>query len=65
MIPRPRIQAIDVDTPVEEVLAFIVETGKSRYPVYRGTLDEVLGILYDKDLFRLLAEKKPIALASF
>jgi putative hemolysin len=62
MIPRPRIQAIDVETPVEEVLAHIVETGKSRYPVYRNSLDEVLGILYDKDLFRLLAEKKPIAL---
>jgi putative hemolysin len=63
MIPRPRIHAIDVETPVEEVLAHIVETGKSRYPVYRNSLDEVLGILYDKDLFRLLAEKKPIALA--
>jgi magnesium and cobalt exporter, CNNM family len=63
MIPRPRIHAIDVETPVEEVLAFIVETGKSRYPVYRNSLDEVLGILYDKDLFRLLAEKKPITLA--
>ncbi len=62
MIPRPRIQAIDVETPVEQVLAYIIETGKSRYPVYRNTLDEVLGILYDKDLFRLLAEKKPIVL---
>jgi putative hemolysin len=63
MIPRPRIQALDVETPIEQVLAHIVETGKSRYPVYRNTLDEVLGILYDKDLFRLLAEKKPIVLA--
>ncbi len=63
MIPRPRIQAIDVETPVEQVLAHIVETGKSRYPVYRNTLDEVLGVLYDKDLFRLLAEKKPIVLS--
>jgi putative hemolysin len=63
MIPRPRIQAIDVETPVEEVLAQIVEAGKSRYPVYRNSLDEVLGILYDKDLFRLLAEKKPIVLS--
>ncbi len=62
MIPRPRIQAIDVETPVEDVLAFIVETGKSRYPVYRNSLDEVFGVLYDKDLFRLLAEKKPIVL---
>ena len=63
MIPRPRIQAIDVETPIEQVLAHIVETGKSRYPVYRNTLDEVMGILYDKDLFRLMAEKKPIVLA--
>ncbi len=62
MIPRPRIQAIDIDTPVDEVLAFINETGKSRYPVYRGSLDEILGILYDKDLFRLLSERKPIVL---
>lgn len=63
MIPRPRIQAIDVEMPVEQVLAYIIETGKSRYPVYRNSLDEVLGILYDKDLFRLLVEKKPIQLA--
>jgi putative hemolysin len=62
MIPRPRIQAIELDMPVDQLLAFIVETGKSRYPVYRRTLDEVVGILYDKDLFRLLAERKPIAL---
>ena len=62
MIPRPRIDAIEAGTPVEQALAYIIETGKSRYPVYRNTLDEVLGILYDKDLFRLLAEKKPIVL---
>ena len=62
MIPRPRIQAIDVEMPVEQVLAYIIEAGKSRYPVYRNSLDEVLGILYDKDLFRLLVEKKPIQL---
>lgn len=62
MMPRPRIQAIDVETPVDQVLTFVIETGKSRYPVYRNSLDEVLGILYDRDLFRLLAEKKPIVL---
>jgi putative hemolysin len=63
MIPRPRIQAIEAETPMEEVLAFIVEAGKSRYPVYRQSPDEVIGILYDKDLFRLMAEKKPIVLS--
>jgi putative hemolysin len=63
MIPRPRIQAIEADTPIDEVLAFIVASGKSRYPVYRQSPDEVIGILYDKDLFRLMAEKKPIVFA--
>ncbi len=62
MIPRPRIQAIDINLPVPDLLAFIVESGKSRYPVYRDSLDNVQGIVYDKDLFRLLAERKPIVL---
>jgi putative hemolysin len=63
MIPRPRIQALDINMPVPDLLAFIVESGKSRYPVYRGSLDNVQGIVYDKDLFRLLAERKPIVLS--
>jgi putative hemolysin len=63
MIPRPRIQALDVNTPVPELLAFIVEAGKARYPVYRGSLDDVVGIVNEKDLFRLLAERKPIVLS--
>lgn len=63
MVPRPKIQAIEIDTPVPEVLAFISEAGKSRYPVYRRTLDDVVGILYDKDLLPLLAAGKPIVLA--
>ncbi|HTX54021.1 MAG TPA: hemolysin family protein [Candidatus Baltobacteraceae bacterium] len=63
MIPRPRIQALDINMPVPDLLAFVVESGKSRYPVYRGSLDSVQGIVYDKDLFRLLAERKPIVLS--
>ncbi len=63
MVPRPKIQAIEIDTPVPMVLAFIAEAGKSRYPVYRRTLDDVVGILYDKDLLPLLAAGKPIVLA--
>jgi putative hemolysin len=63
MIPRPRIHAVDIEMPVEDVLRFVNETGKSRFPVYRGSLDEVAGILYDKDLFRVLSTGKPIVLA--
>jgi putative hemolysin len=63
MVPHPKIQAIEIDTPVPEVLAFIAETGKSRYPVYRRSLDDVLGILNDRDLLPLLAAGKPVVLA--
>ncbi len=63
MVPRPKIQALEIDTPVPEVLQFISEAGKSRYPVYRRTLDDIVGILYDKDLLPLLAAGKPVVLA--
>ncbi len=63
MVPRPKIQAIEIETPVPEVLAFIAEAGKSRYPVYRRTLDDVVGVLNDRNLLPLLAAGKPVVLA--
>ena len=62
MIPRPRIDAIEVDTPWEDALKFIVETGHSRYPVYRKNLDDIIGVLYYKDLLRLQVENRPASL---
>jgi len=63
MVPRPKIQALEIETPVPEALEYIAAVGKSRYPVYRRTLDDVVGILYDKDLLPLLAAGKPVVLA--
>jgi len=54
MVPRTRAVAIELSTPFEEVLDLVRETGHSRYPVYRGNPDEVVGLLYAKDLFRVL-----------
>jgi CBS domain containing-hemolysin-like protein len=54
MIPRTRAVCVEIDTPVEEVLALIRDKGHSRYPVYRGHTDEVVGLLYAKDLFRVV-----------
>ncbi len=54
MIPRTRMTAIKIDTSFEEVLQVVTETGHSRYPVYREDLDDILGLLYVKDLFRVL-----------
>jgi putative hemolysin len=58
MVPRTRVSAIEVDTPVEEVLRFVGSEGHSRYPVYREKVDNVVGLLYAKDLFRLLRDDK-------
>ena len=54
MIPRTQVVAFDIDTSIDEVLASVIESGHSRYPVYRGQIDQVEGILYAKDLFQLL-----------
>ena len=54
MVPRTSVVAIDVDTPLPEVIRRMTEEGHSRYPVYRGSMDHVVGVLYAKDLFRLV-----------
>ncbi|MFQ5901975.1 MAG: hemolysin family protein, partial [Thermodesulfobacteriota bacterium] len=62
MIPRSRIQALDINTPPEEVLKFMVEQGYSRFPVYKETPDQIVGILYNKDVLRMLNEDKTFTL---
>ncbi|MBI4705338.1 MAG: HlyC/CorC family transporter [Deltaproteobacteria bacterium] len=54
MVPRTRVTAFELGTPIDEVLDGVVQSGHSRFPVYRGQIDEVVGVLYAKDLFRLL-----------
>lgn len=60
MIPRADIIAIDIDTAPEELLKVFVEKQFSRIPVYRGTLDDILGVIHVKDLLSCLAEGVPI-----
>jgi len=66
MVPRTDIRAIDIDTPGERVLDQVVAVGHSRIPVYEGTPDEIVGILYVKDLFRRLARgEKDVSLRQY
>jgi putative hemolysin len=51
MVPRPDVVAISADMPPEEALRAVVDSPYTRYPVYRETLDDVLGILHVRDLF--------------
>jgi putative hemolysin len=54
MVPRPEVVAISVDLPPEECLAAVIDSPFTRYPAYRGSLDEILGILHVRDLFKAL-----------
>lgn len=50
MVPRGQIVAVEIDTPPAEVLRMAAESPYTRFPVYRGTIDDVAGIVYTKDL---------------
>ena len=53
MTPRTSVFGLDVNTPIDQAVPMIVETGHSRVPVFEGSLDDVVGILYAKDLLGL------------
>jgi magnesium and cobalt exporter, CNNM family len=56
MVPRPEVVALSVDLPPEECLAAVIESPYTRYPVYKGSLDEIVGILHVRDLFSAVAD---------
>lgn len=58
-IPRSEIVAISADSTWDELVAHFAEHGHSRMPVYRGTLDEVIGMMHIKDVFSYLASGTP------
>lgn len=62
MVPRADIVAIDIRATTEQLSAVTEATGHSRYPVYRGTLDDVVGLVHIKDVLILLASGKPVVL---
>jgi putative hemolysin len=57
MIPRTEIHAIEVNVSLADVAKSFVESGFSRIPVYEGELDKIIGILYNKDVFKALQAK--------
>jgi CBS domain containing-hemolysin-like protein len=56
MVPRIDIVAIDAETSLEEAVKVILEAGHSRIPVYRENIDNIIGLLYAKDLLQYFAE---------
>ena len=55
MTPRSEIDAIDVNTQWDDVLEYIVKVGRTRVPVFEGSLDKIIGVLYAKDMLSSLA----------
>src|SRR3954470_3947417 len=62
MVPRVDIVALDVDQPFAEVVKCMVEHGHSRVPVYRETLDDVIGFVHVKDVLPPVADRRPVKL---
>src|SRR5205823_12127108 len=57
MVPRPEVVALSVDLPPEQCLEAVMDSPYTRYPVYRESLDDVVGILHVRDLFSALRER--------
>jgi putative hemolysin len=57
MVPRPEVVALSIDLPPQECLAAVIDSPYTRYPVYRGTLEQIVGILHVRDLFSALNER--------
>ena len=57
MVPRPEVVAISVDMPPEDCLAAVIDSPYTRYPAYRDSLDEIVGVLHVRDLFSALNDR--------
>src|SRR6476659_5321873 len=65
MVPRERLAAVEASTPFEDVLRLVATSPYSRLPVYRGTLDRVIGILHTKDVvFDYIGERPRASIAT-
>ncbi len=53
LVPRTEMVAFGIDTPYEDVLKAVLDSGYSRFPVYGDDMDDVLGIFHSKDLLRI------------
>ena len=59
MVPRIHVTAADINADLQTVLTLVREEAHSRFPVYKETVDQIVGILYVKDILSWLSEHKP------
>ena len=53
MVAAPRMDLLDIDAPYDELLGLVIDTGHSRFPVFEGSRDNIMGILLAKDLLKM------------
>jgi putative hemolysin len=61
MVPRPEVVAISIELPAEEALKAVLESPFTRYPVYRSSLDDIVGVLHIRDLIEALHDRGIVA----
>jgi len=61
MVPRIDMIIIAANAPVDEAMSLIVQGGQSRIPMYEGTVDNIVGLLYAKDLLRVAARHEQLS----
>jgi CBS domain containing-hemolysin-like protein len=62
MVPRLDIVALDISMSRDVLIRKVIEEGYSRLPVYKGTIDHIIGVIYSKDLLSLLEHRSLIIL---
>jgi CBS domain containing-hemolysin-like protein len=58
MVPRQNISSIDIEEPVEDIITKIMDGGYSRLPVYKNSIDNIIGIFYAKEIIREYVKRK-------
>lgn len=58
MVPRRKISALDINIPMSEVIQIVAQSPFSRLPVYRDSIDNIVGMLHTKDLVRWLVNER-------
>jgi putative hemolysin len=62
MVPRPDIVGLDISLSRDVLIRKVIEEGYSRLPVYKNTIDHIIGVIYSKDLLSLLEHRSLIIL---
>ncbi|HEX6511500.1 MAG TPA: hemolysin family protein, partial [Chloroflexota bacterium] len=58
MVPRVDMKAVEVDEPITDVVDLMLQVGHSRIPVYEENIDNIVGTVFDRDLFKYLRERE-------